>query len=228
MKYLTHGHWIGLVLLLSCQSPPKPSFRQHLQGLQAAPYRLVHDEEPFRLQLDYQPPWLQAARELLEDAKQEKPIDPAAVEAHLEQYQGTATFLLTVSPHPTLSPEERKRGDIVAAHPDRDTYANWLNHLMYGMHRYIYLVTPEGEKVPVGVYHLDRNWGMGFTNRLLLNFPLESDSAKLTEAASLELVVQRLYPTLPEVRFAFPENPIRVGNLSAQEIADARAKGIAA
>lgn len=196
-----------LILLLSaCSTAPVP-FETLRDQLGKAPLRHVHVTEQFQFTLDYMPSWSYVMDEL-EAMRENATVETSAVADLVRGHQDVVQFVLSIGPRPGLPEAQRKSADIVHHHPDRSSYSAHLNKLMYGMSEHIYLVTADKRKVPVGLYHLDRNWGMGETNRFLLQFPRGRDGDDLARQKTLELVLQHLHPELVEVRLQLDPNPM--------------------
>ncbi len=199
--------WVG-ILLGACSEEPVP-FSALAQQLGKPPLRHTHVVDQYQFTLDYVPSW-SVAGEALKALQGQGPIREDAVATALRGPSDSVQFILSVGPRDDLPVAERKTADIVHHHPDRASYSANLNHLMYGLNENIYLVTSDQRKIPIGLYHLDRNWGMGETNRFMLQFPRGIDDQDLAKQASLELVLQHLHPQLVEVRLQLNPNPVAV------------------
>lgn len=208
--------WVAL-LLGACGEKPVP-FAALEQQLGKPPLRHVHQVDQYQFTLDYIPSWSIAAAPL-KALQGQGPIQADAVAAALRGSNDSVQFILTVGPRDDLPVTERKTADIVHHHPDRAGYSAHLNHLMYGLNNNIYLVTEDQRKIAVGLYHLDRNWGMSETNRFMLQFPRGLDGEDLAKQASLELVLQHLHPQLVEVRLQLKPNPVAVAEKTAGYVA---------
>ncbi|MCB1049813.1 MAG: hypothetical protein H6510_16675 [Acidobacteria bacterium] len=205
-----------LGFLVACQKPVVP-YSQMLESLRAEPYTTIVDQYPYRISLNYQPVWALAQRDL----KDKVPADTQALGQILDVYRGGVSFILRVGPHPDLPPDQHKATDIVNYQPDQATFSANLHHLFYGLNDSIYIVTESGEKIPVGLYQLDRNWGITTTNRFSLQFPQVFNNEDLSKMGSFQVVVQNLAPQLPELRFDFKQNPVRLANYSLEHLLQA-------
>lgn len=205
------------ILLGACSEKLVP-FSALEQQVGKPPLRHVHIVDQYQFTLDYVPSW-SVAGEPLKALQGKGPIREDAVAAALRGPGDLVQFILSVGPRDDLPMTERKTADIVHHHPDRASYSANLNHLMYGLNENIYLVTPDGRKVPVGLYHLDRNWGMGETNRFMLQFARGVENEDLAKSASLELVLQHLHPQLVEVRLQLNPNPVAAAEKTAAYLA---------
>ena len=194
------------IFFCTCAREPEPSFDSLLRGVAEQPYTQTIDEYPFRVSLTYRPNWYVTAQDLKDLGKQED-IDPNAVASLLDTYKGVVTFVLKVGPHPDLPKAQHKGADIVNSQPDLPTFSANLHHLMYGLQDRIYVLTDSG-RLNLGQYVLDRNWGIGVTNRFLLTFPESDGEIDLKQEPQFEVVVQPFTrrcrncdSTLPRVRY---------------------------
>ncbi|CAM2010950.1 hypothetical protein [Acanthopleuribacter pedis] len=209
------------LLAAGCGAPPVP-FHTMLAQLGQAPLRHEHVEKQYLFTLDYRPSWSFVIDDL-KALQQDPPIQTAAVADLVRNHRDSVQFVLSVGPRPDLPEAERKSADIVHFHPDQPSYSAHLNKLMYGMNHNIYLVTADKRRVPVALYHLERNWGMGETNRFLLQFPRGRDDDDLAKQEHLELVLQHLHPSLVEVRLQLNPNPVAASEPSPQRLAESLA-----
>lgn len=206
--------------VLAC-GPPSPDFEELCRRTQASPFTQVVEQKPYEIRMGYRPAWLSEARALEDLAQEEEFVTAEAVDAVLRGAVQSIQFVLEIGPHAELAPNQKRTADIVNFHPDQNAFSANLHHLIYGLGERIYLLTAENERVPVGLYQLDRNWGLGYTNRILLSFPAEYNEIDLRREPRIEVVVQNLNRALPELRFLFDPNPIRKGDYSPQKLARA-------
>ena len=207
-----------LGVLITCRAP-LPEYDKLKASLSGAPFVQVLDQKPFLISLRHRPDWLLADRELTALVDKGTPT-LAEVQKAMTTYAGSASFVLKVGPHSSLPQSQHKATDIVNAHPDMGSFSANLHHLFYGLGDKIYLLTADKTKVPVGFYHLDRSWGIGPSNLFLISFPMQFEDKDLSQETKIEVVIQNIHPALPELRFPFPENPIRLGKYSPEQITD--------
>lgn len=207
----------ALILVISACSKPMPDYETLARSVSEAPYFQTVDNEPYRLTLKQQPAWVLAGDELIK-LKKEGGLNLESVETALKTYDGAASFVLKIGPHPSLPRVDWPKTDIVNHHPNLPSFSSNLHHLIYGLDNRIYLLTEDKTKVPVSLYQLDRNWGLTTSNRFLITFPMKSSDWDLTKDKEIEVVFQTLHPLLPEVRFKYPINPLKHGNYTSGQI----------
>lgn len=212
MSKLYRNGLFGLALVIlsqACMGPdpvPLETLMANLKGSVTVEKELM----PYQLTAQYVPDWLRARKSWGADG------DPESFQALRDQHDKTLHFVLSVSPSDQLNAAEKAVGDLVNYQPDQATFSHYIHRYTYGMDDYIYLVLDDELKLPVTQYHLERNWGIGYTNSFLLVFPTQVQDRNVRDADKVELVIQNLKDGMPELRFEFSGNPVADADFSSE------------
>ena len=84
-------------------------------------------------------------------------------------------------------------------------YSQWLQKLMFALQESIYLQTPTMDEVPLGMYHMERTFGLRKSRTFLLVFPAEINGQNLLDADNdwLKLHVEEFGLGTGQLTFTF-------------------------
>lgn len=62
-----------------------------------------------------------------------------------------------------------------------EAYSHWLQKLMFNLQQYIYLQTAAIDEIPLGLYHMERTFGMRKSRTFLLMFPAQFNEQHVSD-----------------------------------------------